>query len=110
MAYYGTPIVVTCTVASGASIGNANLGQRWEKVFIDNAAPGAAATLYASRTSDGTYKQVLWANTHSVANPVLLGSATSGKIVEVPLGGLQYVQVALTATAANGTELYFICS
>lgn len=110
MSYYGAPKVITCAVASGASIGNADLGQRWEKVYLDNEAPGAAMTLYAARTSGGTYKQVLWPNTHTVANAVTIGSATSGKVVEVPLGGLQYVQVALTATAANGTTLYFICS
>lgn len=105
------PRVIPCTVASGASFGNADLGGVYNKVYLENVAPGAAVALYAARALGGTYRQVLYPSSGVVqGGAVSITSAASGQILQVPLEGLQYVQVAVTATAANGTTFYLICS
>lgn len=103
-------VTISGTVASGASIsGEVDLGGAWNKVYLENRAPGAAVWLYGANASGGTYYRLARSNT-STAEVFAIGSATSGGLVPVDLAGVRYVKVAVTATAANGASFAFICS
>lgn len=103
-------VSISGTVASGASVsGEIDLGGAWNKVYLENEAPGAAVWLYGSRSSGGTYYRLAYAGS-STAEPWVIGSATCAGIVPVDLQGYRYVKYAVTATAANGTSFAFICS
>lgn len=99
----------TAVASNGTLSGELDLGGVWERVFMENPAPGAAVKLLASRSSGGTFYAVGYPNTSS-AQAFEVGSATSAGIVEVPVAGLRYVKVRVTATAANGASFAFICS
>lgn len=113
---HGANKVFNAVIASGVSTSSeVNLGRSWHRVFIDPAGAGGEIRFQAAPNalgSSGTYRTVQWpaSNSHT-AGAAIVGSASSGSIVEVPLAGFQFVKVfASSGTVADGVTFKIYCS
>lgn len=112
---HGANTVFDMVIASAASTGSStNLGRCWKRVFLDATGLGANCFLQAAPnvlSQAGTYRTVTWPATSSgSAGTASFTTAISGTVVEVPLGGFQFVRVVSTATVANGATLKLFVS
>lgn len=95
------------TIASGASTSSEiDLGRAWRRVFLDPTGAGGECRFQAAVAAGGTFRMIQWSAANSgTAGTATVGSALSGSLVEVPLGGLRHVKVFVTGTVANGVTL-----
>ena len=105
---------VAVTMTSGATLtAEVDLGKSWKRIYLDMTGAASEVRLQASvfaSANAGAYRQVKYPAVNSTtAGNVLIGSALSGGIVEVP-AGYQYLKIETTAAVANGCTFNLVCT
>jgi hypothetical protein len=98
---------------SGASQSSMlDLGRGYAKVIYDCTGAGDSTHFLGAISPTGTTRIVRYPVASGLSAPqtATVGSACSGSLVEVPLAGIQFVKVVVTAGVANGATLYLYCS
>lgn len=102
---WGADAYFSATVASGATLSSeVDLGRAWTRLYIDVSGLASEVRFQMSKTTGGTYRQILLPqpSTSTVqANIWKVSSGASGSFIEGP-AGFRYIKVETTAAVANG--------
>lgn len=112
---FGPVKVFTCSVASAATLsGEVDLGKDWRSVYLEIASMTSNSQhhIQAAASSGGTYRRVKVANVSTGTVQTLdfaVASTATSTFIKIPVDGLQYVKVELTATADSGQSYRIVC-
>ena len=111
---YNVPCVFSSSLASGVTLGSSiGLGSGWDRAYL-HVPTMASGDLFIQGSHDGTtFNRVCRdrGNTATVHADFAIGSATSNRVIPIPVNGIPYIKIENSSGCTDVVTVYkIICS